>query len=40
MASEGTGLEGERGVRMREKGGKKRGTKAHSKNSDIGTPMI
>ena len=35
---EGTGPEGERGGRMREKGWEESGSKAHSKNSDFGTP--
>ena len=30
--------EGERGARMREEGREERGPKAHSKNSDFGTP--
>ena len=35
-----TGPEGERGEKMREKGWEERGPKAHSKNSDFGTPLI
>ena len=37
----GTWPGGERGgSRMREKGWEERGPKAHSKSSDVGTPMI
>ena len=39
-AGEGTGLEGKKRGRMREEGWEERGLKAHSKNSDFGTPMI
>ena len=34
------GLKGKGGVKTREKGWKERGPKAHSKNSEFGTPMI
>ena len=37
---EGTGPEGERGGKNEGKGWEERGPKAHSKNSDLGTPMI
>ena len=37
---EGTEPEGKEGGRMREKGWEERGPKAHSKNSDLGTPII
>ena len=37
---EGTGPEGERGGKNEEKGWEERGPKAHSKNSDFGTPVI
>ena len=40
VVGEWTGTEGERGGKMREKGWGERGPKAHSKNSDFGTPMI
>ena len=33
-------LKGKEGGKMREKGLEERGPKAHSKNSDFGTPMI
>ena len=34
------GLKGKEGGKMREKGWEERGPKAHSKNSDFGTPLI
>ena len=41
MVEESTGHEGERGGgKTREKRLEERGPKAHSKNSDLGTPMI
>ena len=40
MVRECTGPEGERGGEMREKGREERGPKAHSKNSEFGTPLI
>ena len=40
MVREGTGLEGEKGGKMREKGWEERGPKAASKNSDVDTPLI
>ena len=40
MLGEQTGPEGKEGEKMREKGWEERGPKAHSKNSDFGTPVI
>ena len=40
MVGKCTGLEGGRGGKNEEKGWEERGPKAHSKNSDFGTPLI
>ena len=40
VVGESTGPEGERVGKMREKSWQERGPKAHSKNSDFGTPLI
>ena len=40
VVGERTGPERERGGGMSEEGWEERGPKAHSKNSDFGTPLI